>query len=471
MLSKRHQVLVKIQDTDGVGVSPGSSDGVLIYDPEFSESAAFQDRQPASATLSRDNTPPGLTTGQLVFSSDFRGSGTIATAPECGKLLQIAGHRQQALVRLTLSGMSATERIQVGEIVNQTSAVRGICLTDLSGAVGDIVVLPIVGTFTAAALVGESGAASATVSAVDATDEGFGYTPDSLRLIQWNSGAWAASNPSGVGVVLQILRGGFVVGAVQVIELGTGSSWVAGVKGALLWGSLANADVLSDGTNTATLSATPTLVRGPCATANSNLDGLLRQLQDCRADFTLEGAAGEPLVLKWTLAGRPQAYTGALPVTVTGLSTVRAPRLFGAFVGIGYGAQFYRLPIRSISLSPGNTVGVRQDVNATGGHGGTLISNRLPKITIEVENTGLGFDWRTRLQSEQNVRFGAVLGGNGLGTFAGRSAANTMIVAAPNCQVRSISDGDSDGVATYTIELQPNRTLEGGDDDYVLAMI
>lgn len=472
LLTRRTQVLAKVQDVDGVAVSPSSSDGVLIYDPEYSEDTAYADRVPASATLSRDNTPPGLVKGSLSFSSDFRGSGAIATAPEWGKLARACGHREQNLVRLTLTGMSSTERLQVGEIVQQSSgAVRGICLTDLLGANGDILVLPIVGTFTAAALVGESAAATATVSAVDSTDEGWAYSPDSLRLVQWSSGAWAASTPSGVGVVLRIVRAGFDVGAVQVVQLGTGSSWVAGVYGVLLWGTLANGDVLTDASgNAATLSATPTTPRTPCMTANSNLDGLLRQLVDARGDFTLEGAAGEPLVFRWNFTGRPVAHTAALPVTVTTLGTTRAPRLFGCFAGIGYGSQFYRLPVRQVTIAPGNTLGVRQDVGSTGGYGGTLISNRKPKITIEVENVGLAFDWRTRMQSEQNVRLGIVLGGDGAGTWSGRTAGNTLAVAAPNCQVVSMSGGDADGIATYTIDLEPRRILEAGDDEYVLAM-
>lgn len=472
MLKRKQQILTKIETVEGTPESLSSGDAVLVYDPEApKDDVNFLSRVPAGPTLSRQNTPPGLTTRALTFKEDFRGSGAIATAPSFGRHLRTCAHREIGLVRLTLTGMSSTERIQVGELVQQGStAIRGMCLTDLSGVNGDIVVMMIAGTFTATStLTGESGAASATIGAVSSTNEGFGYVPDSARLVQWNSGAWSASTPSGTGVVLDIQRGGFVVGSVQVTALGTGSSWVAGVQGQLLWGSMLNADVLTDGTNSATLSANPTQIRMPSLTIGANLDGFNRVLSGVRGNFTLEGSGGEPLVFSYEWRGRAASHGSALQLATSGLSTIRAPRLFQAFCGIGYGSQFYRMPVKSIQLTPANTIGNRLDANAAGGLQGTQVTDRDPTITIEVDQLGMGFDWLTRRNLEQNVRFGAVLGGDGSGSWAGRTAANTMVLAAANCQVVEVSDGDQDGFATVQVTLRPRSIQESGDDEYCLA--
>jgi hypothetical protein len=471
MLKRKQQILSAVETVEGSAVTLGAGDAVLVYDPEApADEVDFLSRVPAGPSLSRDNTPPGLTTRTLAFTEDFRGSGVIATAPSWGRHARGASHREQAIVRLTLTGMSSSERIQVGEIVNQTSAVRGIALSDLTGVNGDIVVMPILGTFAAAATVtnGEGGGAVASCTAISSTNEGFGYTPDSARLLQWNNGAWAPSPPAATGVVLQVLRAGFVVGAVQLTSLGTGSV-TTNVQGQMIWGGMLNADVISDGVNSATLSADPTQLRGLSLTLSDNLDGWQRVLAGARAGFTLGGQGGEPLVFKWAWQGRATSQAAALQLVTSGLSAVRAPRLFAAFCGVGYLGQFYRFPLKSIQFDPGHTISKRKDANAAGGLLGVSVTDREPKITIEVDAVGMAFDWLTHRNLEQNIRFGAVLGGDGSGNWAGRTIANTVAIAAPNCQVREIKDGDQDGFSTLTVTLYPRRVIESGDDEYCLA--
>lgn len=478
MLIRKTQILAGVEVSDGVAVALTGADAVTVYDPDAADDDVnFLDRKPAGQTLSRDNTPPGLTVRSNKFKSDFRGSGAVGTAPEWAKFARGSAMRQVNLVSMAMTGISSSEQYTVGELVYQGASLAaataiGVCLTHQRGADGTILVAVIYGTFAGATnVIGNSCAATASAGTPTTSGVGYGYLPDSLRQIQTSVASWSPSAPpiAGVGAVLQILRSGFTVGAIQVVDAGGGPNWSTTPIAVLLWGDLANGDVITDGTYSATLNATPTQIRTPSLTLYNNLDGFRRDATGARGNFTLAGSAGEPLVFDWEFKGKAYQHLSALPATTTTLGGTRAPRLFGAFAGLGFGNQFYRMPIKKIELTPGNTVGQRTDANAAGGSIGTVVTDRDPSIQIEVEQVGMGFDVLSMRNGESVVRFGAVLGGDGTGAYGGRAAGNTMVVAAPNCQVTEVKTGNADGFATWQLTLKPRRSVEAGDDEFVLA--
>ena len=75
-ITRKQQLLAKLETTEGGGATFTSSDAVEVFDPSISDSVDLLDRSPAGATLSRDFTPVGRKTRDITFTSDLKGSGT-----------------------------------------------------------------------------------------------------------------------------------------------------------------------------------------------------------------------------------------------------------------------------------------------------------------------------------------------------------------------------------------------------------
>lgn len=482
MLAERQQILSKIETSDGVAVTPVAADATLIYEAETDDDVNFLELRPAGGTLSQQFDAPGLTLRRNTFKSHFRGSGAVGTAPEWGKHARASAMREVNLVLIPLTSMSAAEQFMVSDVVYQGASLAaataiGIVVTHLRGADGSILVAPISGTFSTGAttqVVAGGAGGVATAGAPTTSGVGFGYIPDSQRVISVTVSSWAPSAPliAEVGAVMLVLRGVFVVGIVQILDAGAGPNWATTVTVSLLYGEIADADsLISDSlVLLGTISGTPVQTRTPSLSIWNNLDGFLRKTSGARGTFQLAGDAGGPMVFSWDFLGKAEAHQAALPVATGALGATRAPRLFGAFVGLRFGVHFYRMPIKSLSVDMGNNVGAREDANAAGGSLGTHVTARRPKITLEVEQVGVGFDVLYMRNNSSEVGVGAVLGGNGTGTYAGRTAGNTCVVAAPNCQLKVARPGNSNGVATWQLELEPKKYLDAGDDEIVLAM-
>lgn len=481
MLIERQQILAKIETSDGVAVTPSSSDAVLIYDPECDDDVSFLERRPAGATLSQQFDPAGMTLRRNTFKTDFRGSGAVGTAPEWAKFATASAMQQKNLVSLPLTSVSATEHFMVGEVIWQgstyaTATAIGICVTYLKATDGTILVMPISGTFAAGTINGLSAYGVATAGTPTTSGVGFGYVPDSQRIISVTVDAWAPGAPviAAVGAVLLVLRGVFIVGAVQVISAGSGANWDTTFEGVLLFGECADADnLVSDSLPVlAAVDGDPIQTRTPSLTIWNNLDGFLRKTAGSRGTYTLEGDAGGPLVFSWDFLGSAQSHSAALPVATGALGSTRPPRLFRAYVGLisGNPGQFFRLPCKRVALNGANTVGPREDSNAAGGSLGTFVTARKPTLSVEVEMVGMAWDPMTFRNNGTSIGFGAVLGGDGTGTFAGRTVGNTLVLAAPACQIKAARPGNSNGVATWQLELEPKKVLDAGDDEIVLAM-
>lgn len=472
-LTRKQQILAKLETSEGVNASPTGTDAVLVYEPSLSDDVQTSDRVPAGATLSRDFVPIGRKTRTITFSSDLRGSADTSipiTAPEWGTLISASAFKSVAPVALPVTSLSGTG-YQVGEIVQKSSTIRGIVLGCFVGgalvhrmtANGTVVVCPIQGTFTSTGtLTGESSGTTGTLGTV-AAYAGLAYLPTSEKLINCLPGSWSAAVPA-VGDVATIKSGTLVVGFAQIIADNSGGTFTD-LDVTLLSGTIGNGNTLTVGANVATIGAAPTMKRTPSLTIRHNLDGRRRDMVGARGDFELRGEAGGPLIFSWTFTGDPATAADAAPVTTTGLSSIRPPRLQGAIVCVGRrvdttngdaAVDFFRLPTKSVSYTAGNSINPNLDANSTGGSTGANVTDRDPQISAQIDQTHSGFDWEAFRDSALATR---------IGVLAGTTPGQIVGFVAPNCQVLEAALGDADGVAVHDLGLRPRRVLESGDDE------
>lgn len=472
-ITRKQQLLAKLETTEGGGATFASADAIQVFDPSLSDNVDLLDRVPAGPTLSRDFQPIGRKTRQVTFRSDFRGSGTGATAPDFAGLLQAAGYKGSTPRVLTLAAVTGNG-FQLGEQVFQggtyaTATAVGVVIGVLSAANAPLhvsatsgqklIVAVVSGTFATSTLTtGHSSGSTTTISA-EAAHSGLVYQPTSEKLIQVTTGAWSGGSPSALGEVLAVESAGLKVGAVQVIsESGTYTT----MSVTLLWGSVANGNTLRNaaGTGTASVSAAPTMTRTPSLAMRHNLDGRNRLLLGARGDFSLEGEVGQPMQFNWTFTGDPGTDADAAPIATSGLSTIRAPRLLGAFCTYGVGSAIYRLPTKRVALAQSNTVNPNLDANRVGGSTGSNITDRDPSFTVTVDMVHSNVNWESLRDSGSIVRVGFLLGD---------TLGNMVSLVAPNCQVTECALGDADGVATFDVTMKPLRIAESGDDELYIG--
>jgi hypothetical protein len=477
-VQRKQQILIARESSEGVSANPGGANAVQIFDPSPPvDNVEVLDRVPAGATLSRDVTPIGRKTRTEAFKSDFRGSADITipiTAPEWALLLEACGYKVSTIQKLTMGAVTGTG-FQAGEIVSQSAgAVRGVVvggftvggvITDrMASNGGHIAVVPIVGTFTAAATTGESSASTSTASAA-AAYEGYGLQPTSDKLINVLTAAWAGGTPAAAGETLAVEDAGTNVriGAVQVVTDNSAGAFT-NIDVVLLWGSIANTNRLRNaaGTGTGVINAVPTQIRTPSLTIRHNLDGRRRDLLGARCDFTLEAEVGQPAQFSWTASGDIGTDLDALPAVTSGLSTVRPPRFFGALRGYGVGSELHGIPTKRFSLAGGGTVNPNLDGGRAGGATGSNVTDKDPALTVTVDAVNGALPWESIRDAGTLVRAVFILG-----TVKG----NICSLVIPAGQVTEVTHGDADGIATHEVTIRPRRILEGGDDDLFLVQL
>jgi hypothetical protein len=472
VLTRKQQLLGAIETTPGGGGTLTGSDAILVYDPSISDSPDFLDRTPSGATLSGAFQPPGRKTRELSFQTDFRGSGGAAE-PEFAMLLKACGYAAvPAVQNLTCGSVSGgTGYFVVGERVTQaTSDAEGIVVAITSGgssvdkaaSSGDVLVVARTSSsaFNAVnAVTGASSGAGTTPSGAATRANSFSYAPTSESLMQ--IGFSADLTGAAAGKSYNIERGGELVGGLTVVEV----TALDDLNVTLLWGSIANGDVVTDGTNTATLNAAPTVVKGPTLVFWHNLDGRRRELKGARGTFSMQGSVGEPLQFSWTFQGDIGSDLDVAPAASSATSSVKGPRLLGAVVAVGEydsDANVYRMPIKSINLDNAGTVSPNLDANSPGGATGANITDRDSTIQITVDNVNGAFDWEAMRDNGTAVRFAAVLvDANG----------NPLSVVAPHCQVAEVSLSDANGISVFDVTLRPMRIAESGDDDLYFSQL
>lgn len=470
-LARPKQILVKLQ-AGGRGASEsgtiGASDAMLVYEPSVRNLGDAQERTPASQSLSSQTALLGLETREVAFQSDFRGSGDTTvpgmTAPDWEKTMLASGFRAATVKKVPLTGISGGG-YQIGEKVSKDASNWGVALNATSGATADLNVAIVEGDITSTGtLTGASSGTTGTIGTVAAADCN-AYRPWSGTLLTIATGAWTGGAPSLAGgqTMGLVTRSGAVVGAIRAVADNSAGA-MTNFDAEPVWGVIANGDIVSfaGATKTATLSSTPTVKAGAVATIRANRGGYAQDATDAQGTWSLEGRAGESMVFSWTFTGSKGSHADLLPVSATGVDTAtKAPRMLGAIVGIGFGNQFYRMPIKSVTVTPNNQISQDLNANATSGSDGGEIIDRGVEIRLTVNAAGTSFDWQTLKSASSPVRFGLQLGS---------STGNIVGLCAPVAQITALEESDSDGIATYDITLRARgQTINGEDEFYIWA--
>ena len=149
-VTRRQQILAKIESSEGQNANPTGSDAILVYEPELSQEVDTVERVPAGSSMSRAFDPVGRKKRSVKFTSDFRGSADTTipiTLPEWGTLGQGAGLRPIQPIQIPVTSVSGTLGYQLGEIVQKgSSAIRGVVIglaiicNLVAGALGGILI-------------------------------------------------------------------------------------------------------------------------------------------------------------------------------------------------------------------------------------------------------------------------------------------------------------------------------------------
>lgn len=456
-IEAKHLILTKIETSQGVDASPGAPDVVAIFRPTVRDQYDIQQRQPAGFSLSQDVDPVGRNTRTVTFAQDFAGSGALGTAPPWGKHVRACGLRELDTDALTIS--TVVGKIQMGEAVQVTGdATRwGIAVgSAATGATSLTVAWMAGGKPTASdALTGMASGATCDVDGIATRSKA--YRPDSTALVEVVVAAWAGGSAPAVGAHLVVVFAGEIVGGGTVFSKTTDTQF----KLAMHWGAIAAGVTLRTAASATTTVTTAIQTNVPSLTILSNLDTLERRTLGARGSWRLTGDNSQALQFEFTFLGQVGPHTDAAPPALTGLSTIAPPRLVGAVAGFGIGADFLRIPLKRIELDLAAQVGMRGDANQPGGDIGSDISTRRPQLRITVDKVGYGSaNLLSRLQQAQTVRYACKYGS---------TAGNSMVIAAPRCQVVSIEDGADNGIATNIVTLEPKRVTFDGDDEFILA--
>lgn len=191
------------------------------------------------------------------------------------------------------------------------------------------------------------------------------------------------------------------------------------------------------------------------ATIYGYQDGLLRKLSGCAADLEISAEFGKPVNVQASVSGVWIAPTDASVPTVSHNATL-PPRAAAASLSL-HGSATLLVPRWSIRL--GNVVTVRADLNVAAGVRCYAVTDRDPVLQIELEQELVAtHDAWGRMLAGTEAAFACTIGS---------SAGNTIALAAPKVQYRSVEEIDLGGVAGWRITCGLNTN--NGDDELSLT--
>jgi len=111
---------IKVEETEGSAETLAGADAVLVANAKFTPSIAMGERNNMSSSLSGWASIPGARSAKMEFDVELKGSGTAATAPALGKLLQGCGFGETVS-----AGVSVTYKPASASIGSYTLAMSG----------------------------------------------------------------------------------------------------------------------------------------------------------------------------------------------------------------------------------------------------------------------------------------------------------------------------------------------------------
>lgn len=168
------------------------------------------------------------------------------------------------------------------------------------------------------------------------------------------------------------------------------------------------------------------------------------------------GKFGEPLFAEFEFRGLYVVPADEAPISPT-FDILAPPVLLGA----SFTVQGYAAKIESLSIDMGNAITLRSDISAAHGWANALFTGRQPTFSIDPEQSLVAtHPWVANIVS----------GAEGVLSFSlGSSAGNQLAVTANKAQYTGLSEGDRNGLGTFSVDGRFNRNAAAGNDEIQLV--
>jgi len=184
-------------------------------------------------------------------------------------------------------------------------------------------------------------------------------------------------------------------------------------------------------------------------------DGILHKIWGARGTVKLILKAGEPGILSFSFIGADFSATDVALLSGCSYDSTLPPAFLSAQLTI----DSYAALLSSLEIDIANTLALREDANKESGHYSTIISKRMPVMSIDPEKVLVAtYDFYGKLRSGNEGALSTVLGG---------TAGNICTITAPKVQYTKIDEAEREGIRTLGIDCQLNRS--SGDDELSLA--
>jgi len=185
------------------------------------------------------------------------------------------------------------------------------------------------------------------------------------------------------------------------------------------------------------------------------IDGKRYLMAGARGNFETVLKAGKPGIIKFDFLGTALADTDtALLASVSYDSTRAQP-----FQNASFTIDSYAAIVEAITIASGNSVELRDSVNAAQGYLSAVLGGRLAAMKLNPEDVLIAtHDFWDDWEGGTLVAFTAALGA---------TAGNILTITAPKVQYSKVGQGERKGMATHEIDAVCRRN--SGDDELSLA--
>lgn len=111
MLTKRAQIALLVEGTEGTAETLAGANAILVMNPKFTPNRKVYDRENVAASLSPFAAIPGEYSATIEFDVELKGSGTAGTAPEFGKALLGCGFAETLVLNTSATYKPASASI------------------------------------------------------------------------------------------------------------------------------------------------------------------------------------------------------------------------------------------------------------------------------------------------------------------------------------------------------------------------
>lgn len=189
------------------------------------------------------------------------------------------------------------------------------------------------------------------------------------------------------------------------------------------------------------------------AFGNGSSEAVIFKASGCAGTVTFEGKVGQPLIARFTFTGVFQGVvdgTIEVPTQETGIP--------GIFQGVSFTWGGTARVCSSITIDTGNTVVLRESVNASSGLLHAIVADRRPRGTIDPDLELVAtedFYGAMTANTSKALSFAVTTGGS----------SRVQTFAASDCRVTKVNDANRNGIQVAGIDFEIVDTLDSTTPD------